>query len=106
MAPPADRPATKTRSAGTAYSSRRLSVRPARDRGLAGAALLIAGPKPVPASHQVAAAGLRRIGDQQAMGFRQGVHPGAQSEVFRILQGAVQHHDQTLGRLTLDRGGT
>src|SRR6185369_6031606 len=63
-------------------------------RGFASAALLVGGAKPVPAFRLVCPAGLRRIGHETILSFREEVHPRAGGEIIRRLGTAVKHHDQ------------
>ena len=53
------------------------------DRGFAAATLLVLAPEPVPAARAVVAAGLFGVGDQDAVGIGQCVHPRAGREILR-----------------------
>ena len=67
----------------------------ARDqRGLACAALLVGGAKPVPAFRRVGVAALRRIDHEASLFLCDEVHPGAGGEIVRRLGAAVKHDDQ------------
>ena len=93
MAPPAERPAAKTR-VGRRRTRGGRRGRPAmmparRRRGL------VAGAEPVPAGEGLARR-LLRVGDQAAARLGQHIHAGAGGEVVRVLLAAVQHHHQAL----------
>ena len=93
-APPAERPATKTRPGSTATSRHDLPGDPRDQRGLAAVALLIGGAEPVPAFLGIGRARLLGIGDEEALLFGQLVHPRAGGEILGRLGAAMQHHHQ------------
>ena len=67
---------------------------PGDDRWLASTGTLITGAEPVPQAVPVRLPGLLGIGDQEGVPLGEVVHPGAGSEIGRVLLAAVQHHDQ------------
>ena len=94
MAPPADRPATKTRSRSTGRSLGDGVDQGGQDGGLADAGALVGRLEPVPAAHGIGLPRLLRIGHQEAVALGQPVHAGADREILGILRAAVQHDDE------------
>ena len=105
MAPPAERPATKTRR-GSIVEWRRRADELADDRGdrrgLARAACLVLSLKPVPAALGVLAAVLLGIDRDEAMAVGCLVHPRRCGEARSVLGASVQHAHERNGGSGLD----
>ena len=97
IAPPAESPATQTRSASIRSSRHDVARHAGEQRRLALAAALVAGEEPVPALVGVGARRLRRVENVQALLLGQRVHARAGGEVVRVLAAAVQHDHQRQG---------